>query len=197
MGCSSSQNAPAWVLPTGCSPSGTGCSSLGPHGVTSPASKPAPARAPLSTGPQVLAGACSSSGIPQGHSLLWAYPPALVWSRPWAAGGYLLHSGPPWAADNTLPHHGLHHELQGKSSLLWCLEYLLPPSFTDFGFCRVVSFTQSHSSLLTAVPQWAFTLFKHIITKVLPPLLIGLALASGGFILEPAGTGSIRHGGSF
>jgi len=30
MGCSSSQTAPAWVLPTGCSPSGTGCSSVGP-----------------------------------------------------------------------------------------------------------------------------------------------------------------------
>jgi len=32
---------------------------------------------------------------------------------------------------------------------------------------------------------------------VLPPLLIGLALASDGSILEPGGTGFIRHGGSF
>jgi len=47
-------------LPTGCCPSGTGWSSVGPHRVTSPASKPAPAWAPLSKGPQVLAGACSS-----------------------------------------------------------------------------------------------------------------------------------------
>ena len=39
------QAAPAWV----------------PHRVTSPAGKPAPARAPLSTGPQVLAGACHFS----------------------------------------------------------------------------------------------------------------------------------------
>jgi len=30
MGCSFSKTAPAWVLPTGCSPSGTGCSSVGP-----------------------------------------------------------------------------------------------------------------------------------------------------------------------
>jgi len=32
---------------------------------------------------------------------------------------------------------------------------------------------------------------------VLPPLLTGLALASGGSVLEPAGTGFIRPGGSF
>ena len=48
------QTAPAWV----------------PHGVTSPASKPASVWAPLS--PRVLPGACSSVGFPQGHSLLRA-----------------------------------------------------------------------------------------------------------------------------
>jgi len=32
---------------------------------------------------------------------------------------------------------------------------------------------------------------------VLPPLLIGLALASDGSVLAPAGTGFIRDGGSF
>jgi len=42
------------------------------HGVTSPASKPALAWVPLSTGPQVLPGACSSVGSPWGHSLLRA-----------------------------------------------------------------------------------------------------------------------------
>jgi len=78
-GCSSSQTAPAWALPTGCSPSGTGCSSVGPHRVTSPASKPAPAWAPLSTGPQVLAGACSSIGFPQGHNLLHTHLPSPPW----------------------------------------------------------------------------------------------------------------------
>ncbi|KAM9590949.1 uncharacterized protein ACIBXB_005997 [Morphnus guianensis] len=46
--------APAWV----------------PHGVTSPARKPAPAWAPLSTDPQFLPEACSSVGFPRGHSLL-------------------------------------------------------------------------------------------------------------------------------
>jgi len=76
------QGAPAWV----------------PHGVTSPARKSAPAWAPLSMGPQVLPGTCSSVGSPWGHSLLQACPPAVVWGPPWSAGGYLLHSGPPWAA---------------------------------------------------------------------------------------------------
>jgi len=50
------QVAPAWV----------------PHGVTSPASKPAAAWAPRSTGPQVLPGASSIMGSPQGHSILQA-----------------------------------------------------------------------------------------------------------------------------
>ena len=42
-----------------------------------------------------------------------------------------------------------------------------------------------------------FFLLKYIIPEVLPSLLMGLALASSGSILEPAGTGSIRHRGSF
>jgi len=40
-------------------------------------------------------------------------------------------------------------------------------------------------------------LLKYVITEVLPPLPIVLPLASGGSILEVAGTGFIRHGGSF
>jgi len=63
--------------------------------------------------------------------------------------------------------------------------------------CRVVSLTESHSSLSTAVPQQFFPLVKYVITDVLPPMLIGLALASSGSVLVLAGIGSIRHGGSF
>jgi len=129
MGCSSSRTTPVWVLSTERSPSGTGCSSVGPpvpHRVTSPVSKPAPAWYPLSTGPQVLPGACSSVGSLWGHSLLGVYPPAPVWDPPQAAGGYLLHRGPPWAA-------GGQHASPWSSSraagapLLWCLKHLLPP----------------------------------------------------------------------
>jgi len=42
-----------------------------------------------------------------------------------------------------------------------------------------------------------FFLLNYVIPEALPPLLMGLALASGGSILEPTGTGSVRHGGSF
>jgi len=100
MGSSSSRTAPLWVIFMGCSASGTGCSGVGLHGVTSPASKPASAWGPLSTGSQVLVGACSSLGSPQGHNLLQAHPPAPAWGPPWAgaAGGYLLHCVPAWAA---------------------------------------------------------------------------------------------------
>lgn len=40
-------------------------------------------------------------------------------------------------------------------------------------------------------------LLKHVIPKVVPPFLMGLALASGRSILEPAGISFVRHGGSF
>jgi len=38
---------------------------------------------------------------------------------------------------------------------------------------------------------------KYVITEVLPLSLIGLALASGKSVLEPAGIGSVGHRGSF
>jgi len=66
-----------------------------PLGVTSPASKPALAWAPLSMGPQVLAGACFSVGPPQGHSFLQASTCSGMGSIARATGGYLLHHGPP------------------------------------------------------------------------------------------------------
>jgi len=73
------QAAPVWV----------------PHGVTSPASKPALAWAPLSTGPQVLPGACSSAELPTGSQ-----PPSGI--HPLQCGvpstGYRWISAPPWTS---------------------------------------------------------------------------------------------------
>jgi len=96
---------------------------------------------------------------------------------------------------DSLPHHGLHHRLQGKISALACRAPPPPPSFTDLGVCRVVSLTQSHSSLSTAVSLEVFPLLKCVITEALPPSLFGLSLASGGSVLELSDIGSVKHGG--
>jgi len=121
------QTASAWVPFTGCSPSGTGCSSMGPHGVTSPASKPALVWTSFSTAPQVLEGACSSMGSPRGHSLLQAFTCSSVMSLPWAIGGYLLHRGPPWTTGEQPASLWSSSRAAREDSLLWRLEHLLPP----------------------------------------------------------------------
>jgi len=43
----------------------------------------------------------------------------------------------------------------------------------------------------------SFPLLKYVSTEALSPLLMSLALASSRSVLEPAGTGSVGHGGSF
>jgi len=172
---------------------------VGTYGVTSPASKPALAWASLSMGLQVLAGAYSSVGSPQGHSFLQASTCSGLGSLPQATGGSLLHHGPPWAAGRQLA--------SPWSFIMSCKGRLFSPAsrvptplfFTDFGVCRVVSFTSSHSSLLTAISPRVFflPLLNYVIPEALPLSLIGLALASSESISEPTGTHFIRHGGSF
>jgi len=93
-----------------------------PHGVTSPARKPALAWAPL-TGLQALPGGCSSASSPWGHSLLQASPCSGVGSLPWAAGGDLLHCGPPWTAGAQPASPWSSLQAAGES-LLRCLEYI-------------------------------------------------------------------------
>jgi len=97
---------------------------------------------------------------------------------------------------HNLPHHGLHHRPQGNlCSGAWSTSF---PSFTDLGVCRVLSLTYSHSSLnCCCCCAGCFPLLNYVITEVLPPSLTGSALASGSSVMEPAGTGSIRHRGSF
>ena len=161
MGCSSSFTAPARVLPMGCSPSGKGCSSVGPHGVTSPASKPAPAWAPLSTGPQVLAGACSSAVSPRGHSFLQVSTYSSVGSLPWGTGGYLLHRGPPWTAGVNLPHHGLHHKLQGKA-LCSDISSTSSPLLLHWPWCLQCCFSHVISLLSLLLSHCRFFFFPFL-----------------------------------
>jgi len=166
---------------------------------TSPASKPAPAWAPFSTGPQVLAGACSA-WAPHGVTASFRHPPAPVWGPFHGLQVEIcsildLHR----LQGDSLPHHSLHQELQGKT-LCSDISGTSSPSFcTDLGclqscFSHIVSLLSLHCSFITV---FFFLFLQYVITQALPPSLIGWALASSGSILAPAGTGYIRHGGSF
>jgi len=164
------------VLSMGCSPSGTGCSSVGPHRATGPASKPAP----------------------RGHSLLRASPCSGVGPSP----GCRWVSAPAWASmgcrGTACLTMGCSRGCRGTSALVPGAPPA-PPSALTVG---------SAGLLLSHVPTplscckchyagFFFPLLSYIIPEVLPSWLMGLALVSGGSILEPAGTGSIRHRGSF
>jgi len=124
---SSSQIAPAWVASTGCSPSGTGCSSVGPprghkpcqqtcssvgsslHGSTGPG------RSLLQHG--LPTGSQSPSGI---HLLRCGVLHRLQME---ICSTVDLH-GP---QGHSLPHHGLLHGLQGKISALVSGAFPPPP----------------------------------------------------------------------
>jgi len=141
----------------GCSPSGTDRSSVGPHGVTSPASKPALAWAPSlhgATGPArslLQHGLPTGSQPPSGIPLLWreVLPRLQVES----CSTMDLH-GLQW---DSLPPHGLLHGLQGNlCSGPWSTS---SPSFcTDLG---VASLAYSHSSVLL---EDFFVLFSFLNT---------------------------------
>jgi len=79
------QAAPAWV----------------PHGVASPASKPALVQASLS--PQVQRSCQEPVSVWASHRVTasFKHPPALVWGLPGTAGGYRIQCGPPWTAEGT------------------------------------------------------------------------------------------------
>jgi len=199
MGCSSSRAAPAWVPSMGCSPSGTGCSSVGPPWDHEPCQKTCSdvgSSLHGSAGPGrslLQRGLPTGSQPPSGIHLLWRGVPSM---------GYRWRSAPPWTSMGCRGTACLTMVFimgcKGKLSVLVSQAPPPPSFFTDHGVCRVVSLTLSHSSLSTAVfPQFFSPLLKYVVIEVLPPLLIGLALASGGSVLELAGTGFIRHGGSF
>jgi len=72
-----------------------------------------------------------------------------------------------------------------------------PPSLLTLVSAELfVSFSLISPAAMAAMQQ-LFLLLKYVTTDVLSLLLMGLALASGGSILEPAGVGSVGHWGSF
>jgi len=170
------QTAPAWV----------------PHRVTNPARKPAPEWAPLS--PQVHrscqepAPAWSSCGVTAFFGsihLLWRGVLHTLLVDMWSTMD--LHG----LQGGNLPHHGLHHGLTGNLCFsAWSTSF--PTFLTDLGIYRVISLKCSHSFIpLQMVLGRFFSFLKYVITEALPPLLMGLALTSGGSVLEPAGIDSI------
>lgn len=79
-----------------------------------------------------LPGACSSTCLPQGHSLLSSI-------HLLEHGLQVISASPgcPWASGTQLPHHGLHHWLQGNLiSGTWSTS--LPSFSTDLGACRII-----------------------------------------------------------
>jgi len=142
MACSFSRNAPVWVLPMGCSPSGTGCSSVGPPQGHKPCQKTCSSvgfSLHGSTGPGRSLLQC---GAPHGGHSSFRHPPAPVWGpfhglQVAICSTVDLHG----LQGNNLPHHGLHHELQGKVLCSGISSTPSPSFFTDLGVCRVVSLT--------------------------------------------------------
>jgi len=74
-----------------------------------------------------------------------------------------------------------------------------PPPPSSLTLMSAELFLSHHLTPLSSLRFYynSFPRLKYVITEVLPPSPIGLVLASGGSISEPAGTGFIRHGGSF
>ena len=125
---------------------------------------------------------------PHGVTAFFRHPPAPAWGP--FHGLYRCTSAPPWTSMDRRRTTCL--TLVFSTSCKGRLSALVsrappPPSFiTDLRVYRVVSFTFSHSSLLTAVlPQVCFLpLLKYVITEALPLSLIGLALARCGCVLD-------------
>jgi len=105
-------------------------------------------------------------GSLRGHSLFRAHPPALVWGpfhrlQMEICSTVDLHG----LQEDSLPHHGLHHELQGKTPCLGIWSTSSPSFFADLGVCRAVSLTCSHSSLTAISPQIFFFPFLNMLSQ--------------------------------
>ena len=98
---------------------------------------------------------------------------------------------------DSLAHHGLYHRRLSAPIVL----APPPPAPSSLTLGSAELFLPHHltplSTLLCFLQSFFLPLLKHVITEALPLSLIGLALASGGSNLARAGTGFVRHGGSF
>ena len=191
-GYCSSPIAPVQVLSTWCSPSGTGCSSVGLRGSQAP-----PANLlqhgvlfpPVHRSCQQPASAWALHGV----RLLWTSPCSSVGSSP----GCRWISAPPWTSMGcrgtacltvvfSTGCRGISTPVPGVPPLPPSALTLLSAELFLSHIVIPLFWMLLHSKF--------FSLLKHVITAVLPPLLMGLALPSGRWILELAGT--VGHGES-
>jgi len=136
-------------------------------------------------------------GLPTGSQLPSGIP---LLQREVPSTGYRWGSAPPWTSMGcrwmTCLTMVFITSCKGRLSALASRAPLPPPSLT---LVSAELFLSHHLTPLSSLPVFCsfFFPFLHMLPEVLPPSLIGLALASGGSVLEPAGTGFTRPGGSF
>jgi len=151
---------------TGCSPSGTGCSSVSPPWGHQPCQQTCSSMGSSlngSTGPGrslLQRGLSTGSQLPSGIHLLWRGVPST---------GCRWISAPPWISmhcrGTTCFTMVFITSCKGRLS---ALTFRAPPPlffFTDLGVCRVVSFTSSHSSLSLRLTL-SFFFFSPFLTMV-------------------------------
>jgi len=143
----------------------------------------------VSMGPQVLPGACSRVGLPTGSepplgiSTCSSVGPSTACR--WLSAQLWTVVGCRGTACLTLV---FTTGCRGISALV---PGAMPPPLSSLTLLSPELFV-SH----VVTPSFSCRLFlfflKYVNTEMLPPLLISLALVSGGFVLEPAGVGLIR-----
>jgi len=188
------QTAPAWVLPTGCSSSGTAPAWVLPagsqvlpanllqHGLLSLRGFTGPAQSLLQRG--LPTGSQSPSGSSVGSSMGCRWISASLWTFMDCCGTACL------TRVFSMSCRGISALVPGAPppppSLTWvCAELFLSHHLLSLAENAVIE-------------GFFFSLLKYVVTELLPPSLMGSALASSRSIfLELAGTGFIRHGENF
>ena len=169
-----------WSFPRGAVLQEQAAPALVLHGVTSPARKCAPAWGPLSMGPQVLPGLCSSMGLPWGHSLLLASPCSSVES----ASGCRWRSATPWTSMGCrVTAYLIMVFSMGCSGISAPVLGACPPPSSSLTLVSAESFLSrsltSPSSLFCCHTGF-FPHLRYVIPEAVPLSLTGLALAHFG-----------------
>jgi len=138
---------------------------VGPHGVTSPASKLL-WHGLLSTRVHRSWKDPAPVWAPHRVTASFGHPPAPAWGpfhglQVEICSTVAFHG----LQGDSLPHRGLHHELQGKTLWSGISSNTCPSFFTDLGVCRVVSLSLSNSSTSTAVSLQFFFPFLTMLSQ--------------------------------